>query len=199
MRRLALLVALGLAGCGAEDTGEGGACAAARVHDGMAYVGTGIDAGRLGLRSGEPIEEGFEAPGCPDQGEPEPNRPTTVFAVRGVSPELAVIDDGSLYLNAGYFTELPDHPLHDVLHGDSSKPRRGGSPCTIDGRVLETFSFLWMETQRGRRMGVAVDVRTRIEGFDRGGLPYLEEDDAIRVDGRCRRESVLARRIEPRP
>jgi hypothetical protein len=196
MRRLALIVVLALTGCGGEETGEGGACAAALVHDGMFYVGTGIDAGR-GIRSGELIEEGFSVPGCNDGGGPEPDRSTTVFAVRGVSPELAVIDDASLYLNTGYFTELPDHPLHDVLHDGSSKSRRGGSPCTIEGRVRDTFSSLWMETQSGRRMSVGVDVHTRIEGFDRAGLPYLERDDAIRVHGRCRRGAVFARRIEP--
>jgi hypothetical protein len=194
-RRLALIVVLALAGCGGEETGEGGACAAALVHDGMLYRGTGIDAGR-GIRSGELIEEGFSLPGCNDGGGPEPDRSTTVFAVRGVSPEVAVIDDASLYVNTGYFTELPDHPLHDVLHDGWGKSRRRGSPCTVDGRVLETFFSLWMQTQRGR-MSVAVDVHTRIEGFDRAGLPYLEEDDMIRVHGRCRRGTVLARRIEP--
>ena len=149
MRRLALIAVLALTGCGSEETGEGGACAAALVHDGMLYRGTGVDAGR-GVRSGELIEEGFSLPGCNDGGGPEPDRSTTVFAVRGVSPELAVIDDASVYVNAGYFTELPDHPLHEVLHDGSSKSRRGGSPCMIDGRVLETFFSLWMQTQRGR-------------------------------------------------
>ena len=197
MRRLALIVVLALTGCASDESGEGGACAAALVHDGMLYRGTGVDAGR-GVRSGELIEEGFSLPGCNDGGGPEPDRSTTVFAVRGVSPEVAVIDDASLYVNTGYFTELRDHPLHEVLHDGSSKSRRGGSLCTIDGRVLETFFSLWMQTQRGRRrMSVAVDVHTRIEGFDRAGLPYLEEDDAIRVHGRCRRDAVLARRIEP--
>ena len=187
---------LALTGCGSEETGEGGACAAALMHGGMLYRGTGVDAGR-GVRSGELIEEGFSLPGCNDGGGPEPDRSTTVFAVRGVSPELAVIDDASLYVNVGYFTELPDHPLHEVLHDGSSKSGGGGSPCMIDGRVLEMFFSLWMQTQRGRRVSVAVDVHTRIEGFDRAGLPYLEENDAIRVHGRCRRGAVLARRIEP--
>jgi hypothetical protein len=196
MRRLALIAALALIGCAGEETGEGGACAAALVHDGMLYRGTDVDAGR-GVRSGDLIEEGFSLPGCNDGGGPEPDRSTTVFAVRGVSPEVAVIDDASLYVNAGYFTELPDHPLHEVLHDGPSKSRRGGSPCMIDGRVLETFFSLWMQTQRGQRMSVAIDVHTRIEGFDRAGLPYLEEDDAIRVHGRCQRGAVLARRIEP--
>ena len=51
--------------------------------------------------------------------------------------------------------------------------------------------------RRGRRMSVAVDVPTRIEGFDRAGLAYVAVDDAIRVHGHCRRGAVLARRIEP--
>jgi hypothetical protein len=198
MRRLALLVALGLAGCGAAETGESGGCAAAVVRDGVLYRGTGESA--RGLRSGQAIEEGFVSPACNDTGGNDPDRPTRVFAVRGVSPELAVIDDGSLYVNVGYFTELPDHPLHDRFHGGPDRPRRKprGSRCAVDGRVLETFSVLWAETDRGR-VTVGVDVRTRIEGFDRAGLPYLQEGDAIRIRGRCGDEFVLARRIEPRP
>jgi hypothetical protein len=155
VRRLALLFALGVAGCGGAETGESGGCAAALVRDGMAYVGTGVEAGRH-LRSSEPIEEGFLSPGCNDGGAPEPDRPASVFAVRGVSPDVAV----------------------------------------IDGRVLETFSSLWVETER-RRISVVVDSRTRIEGFDRAGLPYMDEGDAVRVQGRCRRDIVLAGHIEP--
>jgi hypothetical protein len=58
---------------------------------------------------------------------------------------------------------------------------------------------LWV-TAGGRRVNVVVDPRTRIEGLERGGLPYLREGDRVAVAGRaCRRESVLARRIEPAP
>jgi hypothetical protein len=198
MRRLALVVVLGLAGCGAEgDTGEGGACAAALVRDGMFYLGTGVDAGR-GVRSGELIEHGFEIPGCNDGGGFEPNRPTTVFAIRGVSPELAVIDDVSLYVNTGYFTELRDHPLHDVLHGSRDEPRRDtlGSPCTVEGRVLDTTWDTRVETAR-RDVDVVVRAGTEIEGLDRAGHPYVQEGDALLIHGRCRKDRVVARRIEP--
>jgi hypothetical protein len=158
--------------------------------------GRASEAGRH--RSSELIEEGFLSPGCNDGGAPEPDRPASVFAVRGVSPDVAVIDDGNLYVNTGYFTELPDHPLHDRFHGRPDRPRRKvrGARCEINGRVLETFSSLWVETKRGR-ISVVVDSRTTIEGFDRAGLPYVDEGDAVRVQGRCRRDIVLARHIEP--
>jgi hypothetical protein len=196
MRRLALLVVLGLTGCGAAETGESGGCAAAVVRDGALYLGTGVEAGR-GLRSDELIEEGFETPACNDGGPPfENDRPTTVFAVRGVSPDIAVIDDGRLYVNTGYFTELPSHPLHDMLHGRDKPRRMRGSPCTVEGPVLETTWAKFVRTGRGR-LSLVVDAHTEIEGLDRAGLPYVEEGDALRVHGRCRGEHVLARRIEP--
>jgi hypothetical protein len=194
-KRIVLLAVLGLAGCEAGETGGSGACAAALVRDGEAlYIGTGIDAGD-GVRSAQLIEEGFAIPGCNDGGGPEPDHPTSVFAVRGVSPELAVIDDGSLYVNVGYVTEVRDHPLHEVLHGDERRRRTRGSPCTVDGTVIDRVFATWAQTDRGR-ISVGIDARTRIIGFDRGGLPYVDHGDPIRIHGRCRDDHVRARRIE---
>ena len=113
-----------LTGCGGEETGEGDGCAAALVHDGMLYRGTSVDAGRR-VRSGELIEEGFSLPGCNDGGGPEPDRSTTVFAVRGVSPELVVIDDASLYVNAGYFTE--HRTIQCTTCSTTARASRGGA------------------------------------------------------------------------
>ena len=51
-----------------------------------------------------------------------------------------------------------------------------------------------------RRPLVAVDARTRIEGFDRAGLPHLERGDRVSIRGfGCSREVMLARRIAPQP
>jgi hypothetical protein len=194
MRRAALIVLLATAGCGSSGSDEGGACAAALVRDGMIYLGTGVDAGR-GVRSGDLIEGEFAIPGCNDGGGPEPDRTTSVFAVRGVSPELAVIDDVALYVNTGYFTELRDHPLHELLHRD--RRRRGrGRPCAVEGRIVATVWEKTLRTERGE-VGIVVDPRTEIEGLDRAGFPYVEDGQALRIEGRCRGHEVLARRIEP--
>jgi hypothetical protein len=194
MRRAALIVLLVTAGCGSSGSDEGGACAAAVMWDGMVYLGTGVDAGK-GLRSAELIEDEFVQPGCNDGGGSEPDRTTSVFAIRGVPPELAVIDGGSLYVNTGYFTELRDHPLHELL-GRDRRRRMRGEPCTVEGRVGPTVWGKTVRTERGE-VDISVEPSTEIEGLDRAGHPYVEEGQALRIEGRCRGEYVRARRIEP--
>jgi hypothetical protein len=194
MRRAALIVLLLTAGCGSSESEESGSCAAAVAWDGMIYLGTSIDAGK-GLRSAELIEDEFVLPGCNDGGGHEPDRTTSVFAIRGVPPELAVIDGGSLYLNTGYFTELRDHPLHELL-GRDRRRRARGKPCTVEGSVGPTVWQKTVRTDRGE-MDLVVDARTEIEGLDRAGHPYVEEGQELRIEGRCRGDLVLARSIEP--
>ena len=49
-------------------------------------------------------------------------------------------------------------------------------------------------------MIVGVTARTRVTGFDRDGLPYLERGDRLRIDGHgCTRDAMLALRIQPQP
>jgi hypothetical protein len=73
-------------------------------------------------------------------------------------------------------------------------------PCQIEGRVLDT-AFALVVRASDQRIGVAVDARTTISGFDRAGLPYLEEGDAVRVRGHACHDGdpsvAFARLIEP--
>jgi hypothetical protein len=85
-----------------------------------------------------------------------------------------------------------------VLHGSRDEPRRDtrGSPCTVEGRVLDTTWGVSVEAERGR-VGAVVRADTDIEGLDRAGHPYVQEGDALLIHGRCRKDRVVARRIEP--
>jgi hypothetical protein len=197
MRRLALLVVLALAVSACDEDGAGdcdGSYADAIVWNGDVYFATRTDPPRR--RQGAPVEGGYRTL-CGGR-----TRPVELRRVRGVPAEAALYPDGDtdrMYLDDGFFIELPDHPLHDQFYGGPTRPRRRerGRPCTLDGEV-SNVGYLQVRAG-GRDVLVVVDVRTRIEGFDRAGLPYLEEGDAVRVRGHCRPEQVLARRIEPRP
>jgi Domain of unknown function (DUF5666) len=95
---------------------------------------------------------------------------------------------------------LPEHPLHRSLHGSRDRPRirARGRRCRVDGEIDSLFT---RQIRAGdRTLGFAVDARTRIDGFDRDGLPYLKEGDRVRIHGYgCDGDAMVARRIEPRP
>jgi hypothetical protein len=105
-----------------------------------------------------------------------------------------------MYVNDGFFIELPDHPLHDQFYGGPNRPRAiaRGQTCVLEGEVVN-LDVLVVRTD-GLDVTVRLDARTRISGFARAGLPYLSEGDQVRVHARgCGDDYVLARRIEPRP
>jgi hypothetical protein len=203
MKRAALAVmCLALAGCGAEeDVGESGSCADGLLVNGELYVG--IPLAGPDPKAGGPVEGGVQ-PGCNDGGPHEPDREIGVREVSGVPPEVAVYREWSTrttYLNAGYPTELPEHPLHDRIHGSPDRPRRParGRPCRLDGEVTHTWGYPVVGV-RERTVILNIDARTRVTGFDRGGLTYFERGDRLRVHGRgCARDVMHADRIEPQP
>jgi hypothetical protein len=199
MWRLALFLVLVLAACGADETGESGSCASGIVYQDAAYLGVGdVD----GLPPPTASAEEAARPGCNDGGPIESDTMIEARHMRGVAPEVALYAGEDAYVNVGYFTELPEHPLHRQFHGAPDRPRRRarGEPCQIEGRVLET-TFSLMVRAADQRISVAVDARTTIAGFDRAGLPYLEEGDKLRIGGRACHDGdppvVLARLIEP--
>ena len=189
-------------GCGEDpDVGEGGACASGIVLNGDLYVGTGIE-GPV-PKAGLEVDGGIE-PGCNDDGPPyESDREVTLREVRGVPPELAVYPEWEtslIYVNTGYFTELPEHPLHRRFHGSRDRPRirARGRRCRVDGEIISPFTREIRTADR--RLGFAVDARTRIDSFDRNGMPYLKTGDRVRIHGySCEGDSMVARRIEPQP
>jgi hypothetical protein len=168
---------------------------------GEVYLGTSIPG--PDPKAGGPVEGGVQ-PGCNDGGPYEPDAEIGLREVSGVPPEVAVYRErgtSTIYLNTGYLTELPDHPLHDRIHGSRDRPRRRarGKPCRIDGEVRETWGYPVVSVE-GRTVIVGVSARTRVTGFDRDGLPYLERGDRLRIHGHgCARDSMLALRIEPQP
>jgi hypothetical protein len=202
--RLLVLATLCLVavGCGEQDElGESGACASGIVLNGDLYVGMAIPG--PDPKAGPPVDGGIE-PACNDSGPPfESDREIGLREVPGVPPEVAVYPEWEIsttYVNAGYRTELPSHPLHDRIHGSGDRPRHRprGRRCRLDGEVVSMFAPAIRTGDR--RLGFSVDVRTRIDGFDRGGLPYLKRGDRVRIHGYgCDRDWMLARRIEPQP
>jgi hypothetical protein len=200
MRRLSLIVlCLAMTACGNEEVGESG-CASGVVWNDTFYLGG--DMPPPYPAAGAPLDGG-RSPGCNDGGGPFQNgRAADLRRVADIPPEVAVYVDGehgAIYTNPGAFKELPTHPLHDNYFGGPRRPRRSarGDRCRADGRALLSSS-LFLRTPTGER-NVVVDARTRIEGFDHAGMPILATGDLLRIHGRCRRDTIVARRIEPRP
>ena len=186
MRRVVLVaLCLALAGCGADEEVESGACTSAILVHGEGYLGVGLDGPEP--PPGRPVEGGIR-PACNDSGPPyEEDREVDLREVRGVPPDVAVYVDGdadTIYLSDRYRVFLP-------LPGYRRRAR--GEPCRIVGTVAELESL-----RVGRRM-IAVDGQTRMDGFP-GTLPYLRKGDRVQVDAvGCRGRGVVARRIALQP
>jgi len=150
------------------------------------------------LEAGSPVE-GVQRVLCGNA-----RRPQAARRVRGIAPAVALYPEigvDTMYVNEGFPTELPDHPLHNFLYGSPERPRRrdGGRTCRLDGVVTPIAFGIAIEVH-SQEIDVVFDARTRVRGFRRAGLPYFREGDRVRVHGRrCREDRVLARRIEPQP
>jgi hypothetical protein len=202
MKRVALAaLCLALAGCGEEETGGDGACADAIIVNGVVYLGTSIPG--PDPPAGGPVEGGVQ-PGCNDGGPLEADREIGLREVRGVPPEVAVYREygiSTIYVNLAYPTEVPEHPLHDHFHGGPDRPRRPerGRPCRFDGEVDRTTFGILVRHGTDER-DVRIDARTKIEGFDRNGLPHLGRGARVSIRGYgCGGDAMLARRIVPQP
>jgi hypothetical protein len=124
----------------------------------------------------------------------------SVYRLPGVEPAVAVGARGpfgrTMYLAPGYFLQLPDHPLHIRVYGSSRRPNEQarwqcGAAIDLVGRVVNqtpglgrTFNVRFEGDRVERQYGwtaLFVDAYTTIRGFDRGGLPYIEEGDRLRA------------------
>jgi hypothetical protein len=150
-----------------------------------------------------------QPPAAPNGGE--------VAAVAGVPPSVAVGVAGrphTAYLAFGYFPELPGYPLHEAKVRSTKGCRMTGR-FTLAGTARLHAPLLLVQVLRGsgslgaRPGGVTfvelqVDTRTRVEGFDRNGLPYVTADDRLRAAGvicevrGALSPALVARTIAPR-
>jgi hypothetical protein len=141
-------------------------------------------------------------PSCPDVlgGETGASRAVEVTGLAGVSPNLAlaVTEDGQHgYFAAGYFVQVPSHPLHVVLAQEA--PQCAGlRRLRVVGTVERNDGSLTLRVSRRSTKVFLVGARTRIVGLSRGSLPYVGLSRRIVVEAvRCRGLRLLAVRVAP--
>ena len=138
-----------------------------------------------------------------------PEETVAAFEIGGVPAEAALLapDYYGLFVAAGTFPELPDHPLHEAVYGLSNRPNLRldcGSVFTIEGTVnqvdplrIDVESSELELSEEDERTWLEVDSGTRIEGFDRSGIATLEPGDEIVILARLCQGELLADSIEP--
>ena len=216
----ACLVAV-CAGCGHSQqrvSGGAGSCAARITWHGAVYYGELFPShlpATLTLGTGG-------RPTCRDSNGGEAGASSTVDVRRlaGVDPRVAVAVRGEpdvAYLAAGYFLQLPSHPLHGSI---AWAPRslneligcRLTQPLRIEGATRYGPSLSLDVSKRdetARRyvradeVPLFVDGKTRVEDLERNGLPYVPAGTRVAVEavGCLTRDGKLAkvvpRRISP--
>ena len=136
-------------------------------------------------------------PDCTAGGRCAPAEETVAaFEIPGVPRGAALLapDYYGLFVAAGTFPQLPDHPLHEAVYGLPSRPsfRRGcGAVFDVEGTVnlvdplridVERSELELSEEDEG--VWLEVDSGTRTHGFDRTGIATLEPGDDILVRAR---------------
>jgi uncharacterized protein DUF6281 len=216
----ACLVAV-CAGCGASQhrlSGGSGSCASRITWQGAVYYGQLFPAqlpATLTLGTGG-------RPTCMDSNGGEAGASSTVDVRRlaGVDPRVAVAVRGEpdvAYLAAGYFLQLPSHPLHDAVTWPARALNeligcRLSPPLRLEGATRYGPS---LSLDVSKRDGIAqryvradqvllfVDGKTRVDGLERNGLPYVPAGTMVAVEavGCLTRGGKLAkvvpRRISP--
>jgi hypothetical protein len=132
---IAALLLLGTA-CGSTQrttaqlvgSSSAASCAAAVEWQGTTYFGTKV---KREVRLGQSLGEGT-LPSCGDGGGAEPERSVKLAAIEGVSSDQAVSvasDLSTVYVDPGYFMQLPNTPLHDLIFGPGSSEPNERSEC----------------------------------------------------------------------
>lgn len=166
---------------------------------------------RLGRAVVEPCADLVDSP-------PTPAAPSdgVVVAIAGIPSSVAVGAAGrphTAYLADGYLPELPSHPLYEGSARVFTRGCRVTGRFSLVGRVRLHSSGLVVEVDRSSGslqvrprvtlIQLPVDARTRIEGFERNGLPYVAAGDRLRASGvTCQfpgagSPAVVARTIAP--
>lgn len=125
-----------------------------------------------------------------------PEERVSVFELSGIPTEIAIAGSDSsaaVYLAQGTFPQLADHPLHDAFYGLPTRPDYRsdcGPTFTLTGEVSGVDFNLRAKVDEAEGPGQALegdetwlelDVRSRVVGFDRKGLPTLEPGQRVRV------------------
>jgi len=146
------------------------------------------------LEPGESLSDAM-IPDCTAGGRcAPPEDAMAAFEISGVPPEAAVLVpdyyDG-LFMAAGTFPQLPDHPLHEAVYGRPNRPdyrQECGPTFAIEGAVdqvdplrIDVRGSEVELDEEAEGAWLAVDSGTRIEGFDREGIATLEPGDDIVV------------------
>jgi hypothetical protein len=213
---LALVAVLAGVALGGSEPANG-SCAPVLKWRGHLYEGFGPVDNPDALQVGPRLSRKAKDPPCIDTfPAPKPRPKAARVVVRqyvGVPPQLGLSWLGSLYLAAGYFPQLPGHPLHAALYGtdpgepDGTSHARCGGTHMIEGRVTGSgpYNSSIDPTGKKRRLFLEVDAQTRIIGLSRYGYPFLRRGERIEVTGlACRAKNfdpghyVVPRLISPR-
>jgi Family of unknown function (DUF6281) len=203
-RRFVIALAALLTACGFVVGPASGSCAFVIEWDGVVYDSPNIDQSpRFGPSLGEgtvPACDDTETGGGCDRLHGEDDQSIAIYRLPGVDPHVAFgavtpWGDREPFLAAGFFPQLPGHPLHEAIFGSPNRPseRSGpwhcGDPITnLVGTVTSTSGVgrgfgARFEGNRVRRQydytAVAVDAKTTVTGFDEFGIPHIAEGDTL--------------------
>jgi hypothetical protein len=197
MRRLWFAVVATLAAASALTGGAKPAqasCLAVVVWHDTAYFGLDSLEQTPGARQGGPLS-GAVVPDCADTGGP-PGSPhdTHAAAIRGVSPEVAIVSGGEVFVATGYLPYLPGFPLH---HRGAEAPRTctAGPPVGIDGTAETGIFGVSVRRTTGGLQGLSVDAHTRIVDMHRHGLPFIGAGQHVHAEATRCGTKLVARRI----
>jgi hypothetical protein len=203
-------VLAGLAGGGAAPSAAHAACMFVLVWHDRVYVATGTP--ETQPQPGAAVRGAVES-NCNDNGEPA--RPPTPIAARriaGVPPGVALLARDTALVASGYFPEVTNFLTGATMPTDETRGCALGGRVRIVGPAHPGFGLIDVTVDRTTvRLHHLVhgaaqmfpDGRTRFEGLQRNGLPYLGEGQRVRVDARfCRvpgsiGTKIVARRISP--
>lgn len=121
-------------------------------------------------------------------------RPVRVRRIRGVPLGLAVQyadrpRDRRVLVATGYFTALPDHPMHRLIF---PSPKRDGlrDSCSTSEQVTAPVAtaphrnYFELRLDDGRFVPITVDSETKVTTRrSRFGLPFLNRGDLVTVAG----------------
>jgi hypothetical protein len=177
-----LLIAFASNGCGGagQQPADGG-CAKAIIWNGTRYAADS----RVESSHGRKLGNGRSA--CRDEQEVE------VVRLHRVRPAVAVGVSGAAgaYLADGFLPALGSHPLHEAVYGGARAPtgprKRCREPFDWSAKVLHTpdqgAELNLLRVSDNSEQIAHLHSRTRVRGFLRSGLPYVQRNDLIRISG----------------